>query len=73
MTAPKRAPTLDAPISAAEAARLLGKVDPRTVRGWIDAGLLRGERLGRRWWTTIASVRALRARLMPPRRSDVRA
>lgn len=52
------------PIPASEAAELLER-DVRTIRRWIELGHLRGEQLGGRWWTTLASVEALRARLCP--------
>jgi predicted transcriptional regulator len=35
-------------ITAAEAGRELGRTD-RTVRGWLAAGQLLGERVGRDW------------------------
>lgn len=65
-------PNRHALITSVEAAELLER-DPRTVRAWITLGRLRGEQIGRRWWTTIASVDALRARLMPARRDHARA
>lgn len=59
-------------LTAPEAALEL-ELDARTVRRWIEAGRIAGEKIGRRYWTTRASVDAFRATLMPARRSGVRA